>query len=307
MQEYIGRRLLMAVPVLWLAATLAFLAMHFLPGNPAEVLLSQSGGSAEAISDLQAQLGLDAPIHIQYLRFLGNVLRGNLGRSLITNRPVTITILEQLPHTIALTLTSMVIAVLLGTALGIAAALNQHTWLDSLCVTISTLGTSVPIFWSSLVLLFLFSLLLPWLPLAVRTPLQRSLLPAVVLGFASAGSIARLTRSSMLEILNQDYILVARAKGLGEYQLLWRHALRNLLIPLFTMIGLQCGHLLGGAVVTETIFARQGLGRLVVDAILWKDFPLVQGAVLWSALIFVLLNLIVDVAYAFADPRIRYD
>jgi peptide/nickel transport system permease protein len=201
----------------------------------------------------------------------------------------------------------MVVATVVGGILGTAAAVRRGTWVDTLATALSVTGVSVPIYWSALLLIWLLSLRLAWLPATGQGGLGHLLMPALVLGFAASGVIARLVRASLLEAFNQDFITTARAKGLGEGVLLTRHALRNALIPVITVIGLQFGFLLGGTVVTETIFSRQGIGRLLVDAILWKDFPVVQGVVLLAALVYTLVNLGVDVAYAFLDPRIRYD
>jgi ABC-type dipeptide/oligopeptide/nickel transport system permease component len=307
MLQYIGRRLIISVPVLWGVATLVFLMMHLLPGDPAELMLAESGGSSQSIAQLRRQLGLDAPLYVQYGRFLANALRGDLGRSIFTNRPVVQTILEQLPHTVQLAVAAMMVAVIVGTALGIAAALHRNTWVDSLCVTLAVAGASTPIFWSGLLLILLFSSLLHWLPATGQGSLKHLIMPALALGLASSGSIARLVRSTMLEVLGQQYITAARSKGLGERAVVLRHALKNAFIPVITLMGLQFGYLLGGAVVTETVFSRQGLGRLVVDAILWKDFPIVQGTVLLAAGVYTLVNLLIDISYAVIDPRIRYD
>ena len=307
MLQFIGKRLLASIPVLWGVTTLVFLAIHFLPGDPAELMLAESGGSAESIAYLRDQLGLDDPFYVQYGRFLLNTLRGDLGRSIFTNRPVLQTILEQLPSTIELALAAMLVAIALGTGLGILAALNHNSWLDNVCMAVAVAGVSVPIFWSGLLLILLFASILRWLPATGQGGLKHLLMPAVVLGFASSGTIARLVRSSLLEVLYKEYITTARAKGLSERLILTHHALKNALIPVITVVGLQFGFLLGGAVVTETVFSRQGIGRLIVDAILWKDFPLVQGGVLLAAVTYTLVNLLVDISYAFADPRIRHD
>jgi len=307
MLQFIGKRLLASIPVLWGVTTLVFLAIHLLPGDPAELMLAESGGSAESIAYLRDQLGLDDPLYIQYGRFLLNTLRGDLGRSIFTNRPVLQTILEQLPSTIELALAAMLVAIVLGTGLGILAALSHNSWLDNVCMAIAVAGVSVPIFWSGLLLILLFASTLHWLPATGQGDFKYLLMPAVVLGFASSGTIARLVRSSLLEVLHEEYITTARAKGLSERLILTHHALKNALIPVITVVGLQFGFLLGGAVVTETVFSRQGIGRLIVDAILWKDFPLVQGGVLLAAVTYTLVNLLVDISYAFADPRIRHD
>ncbi len=307
MLHYIGRRLIGAIPVLWGVATLVFVIMRLLPGDPAALMLSEAGGSAEAIAALRAELGLDAPLVVQYGRYLLNLLRGDLGSSLFSQRPVVAVIAEQLPATIELALAAMFVAIALGGMLGTVAAAKRGTWLDTAATALSVTGVSVPIFWSALILIWLLSLKLEWLPATGQGELAHLVLPTLVLGFASSGAIARLVRASLLEALDQDFINTARAKGLRERTLLIRHALRNALIPVVTVIGLQFSFLLGGTVVTETIFSRQGIGRLMVNAILWKDFAVVQGVALLAALVYTLANLMVDVVYAYLDPRIRYD
>ena len=307
MGKYVVRRLLTSVVVLWGVATLVFMMMHMLPGDPVEVMLSRSGGSAENIASIRRQLGLDDPLPLQYVRFLSNALRGDLGRSIFSNLRVTELIATQLPATLELTAAGMVVALILGVVLGIVAALNHNTWLDTTCVVISVIGISMPIFWLGLLLILVFSVILRWLPATGEGSFRHLILPAVVLGFASSGSIARLLRSSMLEVLRQEYVRTARAKGLRETMVIVRHALRNALIPVITMIGMQAGFLLGGAVVTETIFSRRGLGQMTINAIIWKDFPIVQGAVLVVAVLYMLINLLVDLSYGLIDPRIRYE
>ncbi len=307
MLRYIGRRLIGAIPVLWGVVTLVFCIMRVLPGDPAALMLSEGGGSAESIAALRADLGLDAPLLVQYGRYLFDVLRGDLGVSLFTQRSVVATIAEQLPSTIELAVASMLVAILLGAAIGIVTAVKHGTWLDSLGTTLSITGVSIPVFWSGLLLIWLFSLQLNLLPATGNGGFAHLIMPALVLGFASAGAIARLVRASLLDVLDSDFVNTARAKGLQERTLLLRHALKNAFIPVITIIGLQFGFLLGGTVVTETIFARRGIGRLVLDSILWKDFPVVQGVVLLVALIYTVVNLSVDVAYAYLDPRIHYD
>ena len=303
MVRYIARRLLGAIPVLWGVATLVFVVLHLLPGDPALLMLSEAGASAESVAQLRAELHLDDPLLLQYGRYLADLCRGDLGRSLFTGRQVTTTIAEQLPSTVELALAAMAVAIALGTALGVLAAVRGGTWLDSVATAVSIVGVSVPIFWSGLLLIWLLSLRLNLLP---ATGPDQLLMPALVLGFASAGAIARLVRGSLLEALSQDYVNTARAKGLRERTIVLRHALKAAFIPVVTLIGLQFGFLLGGTVVTETIFSRPGIGRLMVNAILWKDLPLVQGIALLVALSYTLLNLAVDVLYAYFDPRIHY-
>jgi ABC-type dipeptide/oligopeptide/nickel transport system permease component len=304
---YIGRRLLGAIPVLWGVATLVFVVMRLLPGDPAALMLSEAGGSAQAIAELRTELGLDDPLIVQYGRYLAHLAQADLGTSLFTQRPVIVVIGEQLPSTIELAMAAMLVATILGTTLGMVAAVRHSTWLDSLVMAISVAGISIPIFWSALLLIWLFALSLGWLPATGQGGLGHLILPALVLGFASAGAITRLVRASLLEVMDRDYVSTARAKGLPEGIILFRHAFKNALIPVITIIGLQFGFLLSGTVVIETIFSRPGIGRLVVNAILWKDLPVVQGVVLLVALVYTLVNLATDVAYAYLDPRIRYD
>ena len=303
MLAYTARRLLAAIPVLWGVATLVFVVMRLLPGDPAQLMLSEAGASAEAVAELRAQLHLDDPLPVQYARYLLDLVQGDLGRSLFTGRSVTTTIAEQLPSTIELAIAAMVVAITLGTALGVLAAVRSGTWLDTLATAVAITGVSVPIFWSGLLLIWLLSLKLDLLP---ATGPDQLFMPALVLGFASAGAIARLVRGSLLEALSEDYVNTARAKGLREYAVILRHALRAGLIPVITLIGLQFGFLLGGTVVTETVFSRPGIGRLMVNAILWKDLPLVQGISFLVALSYTLLNMGVDLLYGYLDPRIHY-
>lgn len=302
---YVLKRFVYAVPVIWGVVTIVFVVTRMLPGDPVETMLSQSGGSPAAIEQMRVELALDQPLHVQYARFIWDVARGDLGRSLFTNRPVSVTLAEQLPSTITLALAAMALATALGTGLGIMAAVYQNTWVDSVCMALSVVGVSVPIFWSSILLITVFSAWLHWLPAAGQGSIKHLIMPTLVLGFASAGAIARLVRANMLEVLAQDYVITARAKGLDMTTMIVRHALKNALIPAVTLIGLQFGFLLSGAVVVETVFSRQGIGRLVIDAILWKDFPIVQGAILLSAIVYTLLNIAIDLSYAVIDPRLQ--
>jgi ABC-type dipeptide/oligopeptide/nickel transport system permease component len=299
------RRLLSMALVLWGVVTLTFFAIRLLPGDPATVLISQGGGSAEDIADLREQLGLDEPLLIQYVKFLGGLVQGDLGTSLVSRRPVTDAIGEQLPHTLALATSATLLSVVLGISMGVLAATHRGSWIDQLCITLAILGVSLPILLSGLLFILLFSLVLGWLPATGQGSWRHLVMPSLVLSLASTGTIARLVRTQMLEVLPADYITVARAKGVMERVILWRHALRNALIPVITIIGLQFGALLGGTVVTESLFSRRGLGRLVVDAISWKDYPLVQGVVILGAAIYVVVNFLVDLSYGLLDPRIR--
>ena len=306
MGAFIVRRLLIAVPVMWGVATIVFFLMRVLPGDPAQLMLSSTGGSAEQIAQLRESLGLNDPLIVQYGSFISGAARGDLGKSLRTNQPVIGEIQEQLGNTLQLTVASMAIAVALGAALGVAAAIWRQSWVDGVAMTIAMTGVCAPNFWLGLMLISIFSFTLNWFPATGSEGMSRLVLPAVTLGLGSAAVIARLVRSSMIDVLQQDYITVSRAKGLTESRVMLGHALRNALIPAVTLAGLQFGALLGGAVIVETVFSRQGIGRLAVNAILAKDYAVVQGVVLFVAAAYVLVNLLVDLLYVFIDPRIRY-
>jgi ABC-type dipeptide/oligopeptide/nickel transport system permease component len=281
--------------------------MHLVPGDPAKMMLGELAVDKSAVENLRHQLGLDDPIMVQYWRFLSGALRGDLGRSVLENQPVARMIWQVLPSTIELTLAGLGIAILLGGILGITAAVRQNSWVDNASMVAALWGVSMPSFWMGLLLIFLFSLKLGWLPATGQGGALRLIMPAFTLGYVAAAVIARLVRSSMLEVLRQDYVRTARAKGLADRLVILRHALKNALIPVVTVVGLQFGALLGGTVVIETVFSRPGIGRLAVTSILSKDFQVTQGTVLMSAVFYTLVNIIVDVSYAVLDPRIRYD
>jgi peptide/nickel transport system permease protein len=306
MIAYISQRLLQAVPVLVGISVLTFLMLHLIPGDPVQVFAGDKPLTPERAAELRHQYGLDRPLVVQYLDYASHALRGDLGVALRSQRPVLDSILEVLPGTAQLTLAALLAAAVFGITLGILAAVAHGTWLDTTVMAVAMLGISTPVFYSSLLLILLFSFTLAWLPATGQGGLERLILPATALGLSSSAVLARLVRPSMLEVLRQEYMTTARAKGLGPPLVVLRHALKNALIPAVTMLGLQLGALLGGAVVTETIFSRPGVGRLAVDAILSRDFPLVQGTVLFAAATYVLVNLVVDVSYAMLDPRIRY-
>jgi len=302
---FVARRVLAVMPVLF-GVTLAVFSMLFLvPGDPVKMMLAEFVTNPDQIAQMRAQLHLDEPILQQYGRFVGNAVRGDLGTSIRSRRPVATEIAENMGSTAQLALASMAVAIGLGIPLGLVAALGRNSWLDVAAMVVALLGVAMPSFWLGLLLIFAFSLHLGWFPATGGGDLHHLVLPAVTLGMIAAAIIARLTRSSMLEVLGQDYVRTARAKGLAWWGVVVRHALKNALIPIVTIFGLQFGNLLAGAVIVETVFSRPGLGRLVVGGILAKDFPLVQGAVLFVAVAYVLINVLVDVAYAFVDPRIR--
>jgi len=301
----VARRLASAIPVLIGVSLIVFLMMRLLPGDVAQLILSDWGASRDQVEQLREQLGLNDPLWLQYYNFATRALQGDLGRSVHTNRPVLAEVLSQFPSTIELTLAAIGFAVLLGVPLGTIAALRHNSALDNSSMLISLVGVSMPSFWLGLLLIFTFSLTLGWFPATGRGGMERLVLPAVTLGFIAAATIARLVRSSMLEVLRQEYVLVAHAKGLSGWAVIWRHAMRNALIPVITIVGLQFGNLLAGAVIVETVFTRPGLGRLTITAILGKDFTLVQGAILFTATVYIVVNLLVDLSYSFIDPRIR--
>ena len=305
MLTWILRRILAVVPVLF-GVTLAVFSMLFLvPGDPVKMMLAEFVTNPDQVAQMRAQLHLDEPILKQYGRFVASAARGDLGTSIRSRRPVTTEIGENVASTAQLALAAMLVAVAVGVPLGLLAALSRNSWLDVTSMGTALLGVSMPSFWLGLLLIFVFSLHLAWFPATGGGDLPHLVLPAVTLGTIAAAIIARLTRSSMLEVLGQDYVRTARAKGLGGFSVVVRHALKNALIPIITIFGLQFGNLLAGAVIVETVFSRPGLGRLIVGGILSKDFPLVQGTVLFVATVYVLINVLVDVAYAYADPRIR--
>jgi ABC-type dipeptide/oligopeptide/nickel transport system permease component len=306
MITYISQRLLQAVPVLIGISVLSFLMLHLVPGDPVQIFAGDKPLTPERAAELRHQYGLDRPLVVQYVDYASHAARGDLGVGLRSQRPVLDSILQALPGTAQLTLAALAMAALLGISLGIIAAVAHGTWLDTAVMAIAMLGISTPIFYSSLLLILFFSFTLAWLPATGQGGPERLIMPATALGLSSSAVLARLVRSSMLEVLRQEYVVTARAKGLAPPMVVVRHALKNALIPAVTMLGLQLGALLGGAVVTETIFSRPGLGRLAVEGILGRDFPLVQGTVLFAASTYVLVNLAVDISYAVIDPRIRY-
>ena len=306
---YIARRIAQLIPVLILISLAIFSIMHVLPGDPVQLMLAgaESGSvTPERQEEIREQMGLNDPLYVQYFRFIGGALTGDLGRSVRLREPVLDLILSRLSSTLVLALSGTVVAIFIGITTGLLAALKQGTWIDTGVMVFAYIGVSVPLFWLGLVLILIFSFWLDWLPAAGSTGALSLILPSITLGLVSAGVISRLTRSSIAEVLVEDYIRTARAKGLPKKIIYIRHTLRNALLPVLTIIGLQFGAMLAGTVVTETVFSRPGLGRLVVSAILWKDYPLVQGIVLFIATSYVTINLLVDVGYAWIDPRVRY-
>jgi peptide/nickel transport system permease protein len=307
MAKYIRRRLALAVPTILLTSVVVFLMLFLIPGDPASIYIGEQTATPERLADIRRVMGLDRPLHVQYAAFVWRALHGDLGRSLQTSRPVADEILTRLPSTVALAVTAMLLAVGLGFALGLVSGLRQNTVLDSVAMLVALFGVSMPVFWLALLLIMLFAVHLQWLPATSLAGWKGLVLPAVSLALLSAATMARLVRASILEVLQLEYLMTARAKGLSGAVVVLRHALPNAVIPVLTAMGLQFGALLSGAVITETIFARPGLGKLVVDSIQNKDLPTVQGVVLVLALVYIVMNLLVDLSYAAIDPRIRFE
>ncbi|MFF2529643.1 nickel ABC transporter permease [Brevibacillus sp. NPDC058079] len=300
---YIIRRLLQMIPVLLGVILVVFLIMQMVPGDPA-VLLAGEGASEETIAKMRTQLGLDQPVMVQYVQYVANVFQGDLGTSLRSNLPVWDEIMARLPATIELAVASIFVTVVLGMIAGIISATKQYSAADITIMVIALLGVSLPSFWLGLSLIYTFSVKLQLFPVAGWGTWKHMILPAITLGTAGAAIVARMTRSSMLDVVRQDYIRTAKAKGLRETVIIYKHALKNALIPIITVVGLQFGFLLGGTVLVESVFAINGLGRLIVDAIRMRDLPVVQGGVLIASIIFVFVNLLVDVLYRYFNKRI---
>jgi peptide/nickel transport system permease protein len=318
MQRYILRRLFMLVPVFLGISIVVFGFIHLIPGDPVVTILGDEY-TEETAEQLRHVLGLDKPIYVQYFAWLGQALSGNLGRSIFPfggikggggRDPVLGLILARLPTTVVLAAGSLLVSVITSLPLGVITAARKGSFLDSITRVISVLGVSMPVFWQGLLLILLFALVLRWLPPggSIRDMgLKVMILPWITLGVSQAALVTRMTRSTMLEVLGEDYIRTARAKGLKEASVYYRHALRNALIPVVTVVGLQFGRLLGGAVLTESVFNLPGLGRLLVESVYRRDYPVIQGCVLVIALFFVLANLLVDTLYAFLDPRVSLE
>ena len=333
MTRYVGRRLVETVPVVFGVLLVVFVIAHLTPGDPVLIALGEHA-TPEAVEQLRAELQLDDPLPVAFLKYLSHVLRGDLGRSIQNNERVTVELATRFPATIELSLAAMLIASVVGILTGVLAAVRQNSWFDGLSMFAALFGFSMPIFWLGIMLILLFAALLGWFPISGRldytveivritnlhildamvtrnwtalgNALHHLVLPAITLSTVPLAIVARMTRSSLLEVLRQDYVRTARAKGLRDSRVVTRHALTNASIPVITVIGLNVGGLLSGAILTETIFAWPGVGRLVVDAIFARDYPIVQGTVFVIALVFVAVNLLVDVSYAYLDPRIRY-
>ena len=303
MLTFIVRRLLLAVPVLLGVVFVVMLTVDLLPGDAVSLMLGEHS-TPQAVAALRDYLGLDKPLATRYVQYVGRLLTGDLGRSIQQNRPVTAELAEAWPATLELTLAALVLAAVFGVSAGVVSAVWPSSLFDAVARLGSLFGLSLPVFWTGLVLIVIFAWWLPWLPVGGTGSLAHLVLPAVALALPSTAMVARMTRSSVLEVLREDYVRTARAKGVRERWVVTKHALRNAAIPVLTLLGLQAGQLMGGAVLTETVFAWPGLGRLMVKAIFARDYVLLQGAVLVFSLAFVLINLLVDLSYGALDPRV---
>lgn len=300
---FIVKRLLLAIPTILGVIFIVMLTIELVPGDPVELMLGEHA-TREAVEKVRTALGLDRPLMTRYLLYVKNLFHGDMGRSIRENREVTKEISDVWPATLELTLAAMLIAIVLGVSVGIISAVKPNSWFDSVNRVVSLLGLSMPVFWTGLVLIVIFSFWLRLFPVGGTGSLRHLVLPAFTLSLPSVAMISRMTRSSLLEVLKEDYVRTARAKGLSPKVVILRHALKNALIPIVTLSGLQTGQLMGGAILTETVFGWPGLGRLMVRAIFARDYILLQGAVLVFALAFVIINLLVDLSYSFLDPRV---
>ncbi|KPU27569.1 peptide ABC transporter [Caloranaerobacter sp. TR13] len=304
MHKYILRRLLLLIPVILGVTFIVFSIMYLTPGDPAQIILGESA-PPEKVAQLREEMGLNDPFIIQYFRFVKNGLKGDFGRSYSTRRPVFSEIFARFPATLKLTIAGVLVAIIIGIPVGIISATKQYSLFDNVSMIGALLGVSMPNFWFGLMLVLVFSVMLGWFPSGGDNGLASLVLPAITLGTSAAALITRMTRSSMLEVIRQDYIRTARAKGVLEKKVINKHALKNALIPIITVVGLQFGYLLGGAVLTETVFSWPGVGRLLVDAIRQKDTPMVLASVVFVSVTFSFVNLMVDILYAYVDPRIK--
>ena len=304
MLKFIGKRLLMLIPVLIGVSLIVFTLMQLSPGDPAMIILGAQA-APEDIAILRESMGLNDPLIVQFFRFLLGMFTLDFGTSYKDGMPVLTKLLEALPYTAELTFCAVLLALIIGIPAGIISATKQYSIFDRIASVLALIGFSTPNFWLSIMLILVFSVNLKWLPVSGTGSILHLVLPSIALGVQSAAVFTRMTRSSMLEVLNMDYIRTARAKGLSERVVILKHALKNALIPVITVVGLQIGLLFGGAIITETVFAWPGVGRLMIDSIRAKDTPVVQGGVIFTASIFVFINLLVDILYAYVDPRVK--
>jgi ABC-type dipeptide/oligopeptide/nickel transport system permease component len=304
MWRYLARRLLLTIPVLVGVATLVFLLIHLVPGDPAQSMLGE-GAAPQEVAALRSRLGLDQPLPVQFGRFISGLVRGDLGTSLRTGEPVAASIASRMPATAELAIAAMVVALLIAVPLGVAAAVWKGTFVDHSAMTLALVGISIPNFWLGPMMAILFAIRLGWLPVSGRGTIAHLVLPSVTLGAALAAILARMTRASLLEELRELYVTASRARGASRARAVWCHAFRNSLVPVVTIVGLQFGSLLTGAIITETIFSWPGVGRLLIQSINFRDYPMVQGCILLIAITYVMINLVTDLVYGWLDPRIR--
>jgi ABC-type dipeptide/oligopeptide/nickel transport system permease component len=305
MTRYLVQRLLAALFTIWVTTVAVTLLIHAVPGDPVRIMYAKFQATPEQIEAIRSRLGLDEPIWVQYGMFMGRLFEGDLGRSIVGDQPVLDILLTRFPPTLLLASASLLIALVIGLSLGFLAAYKRGTATDIAAMVIAILGVSIPHFWLGLILLFVFALQLGWLPVA-GSDLRSLILPAVTLGAANAAVLARLTRSAMIDIFDQDFVRTARAKGLPKSIVLYRHALRAGLVPIVSMMGLQFAYMMGGAIVVENVFAWNGVGRLAIQAVFARDYPMIQGFILVFATVVVLVTVVIDLLYAWLDPRIRY-
>ena len=304
MKGFIIKRLILLLPVVFGVFTLVFFLIHLIPGDPVDLMLGENARAVDK-ETLRKELRLDEPLGKQYLLFMGGAIRGDFGRSLHSKQPVIKVILNRYPETIKLTIAAMIMALFISLPIGTYSALRQYSFMDNSSMFLALLGVSMPNFWLGPLLMIVFSVNLGWFPISGDEGLSSIVLPAITLGTAMAAILSRMVRASMLEVIRQEYITTARAKGLSERRVMFNHALKNALVPVITIIGLQFGALLAGAIITETIFSWPGIGRLLIQAINTRDYPLVQGCVLAISISYVVVNLITDIAYSYIDPRIK--
>ncbi len=308
MTAYIVRRIFFFIPTFFIVSIIVFSVVHFLPGDPITWMLVDNPlfVSPEVIEALTKHYGLDKPLYVQYFSWLLNIFKGYWGMSMKTRAPVLMEISTRYLNTLQLAISAMIFSIVVGILAGVTSAVKQYSWFDRFSMFGALLGAAMPVYWTGLLLLWLFAVKLGWFPVAGGKGLRSLVLPAIALGMARTATMARLTRSSMLEVMREDYIKTARSKGLSERLVIYKHALKNALIPVVTVAGMSFGGMLGGTVITETIFTRSGLGRIAVESIWTHDLPMIQGVTIVYVIIFITLNLFVDVIYAYIDPRIRY-
>lgn len=305
MARIIAERLVTSLFVIFGSTILVFTILYVLPGDPVDSIIDPSVATPEMVENLRKELGIDQPYHVRLIHYFSDLFRGDFGQSLVNSTPVLPQIIEQFPKTLALTIVSSCISIIVGITLGVLSAVHRNKTIDVLARMIGLFGISMPTFWTGILLILIFSVALGWLPSLGSDGWQTLILPSFTLGIIGAGFIIRMVRNSMLEVISENFITTLRAKGLTERAIMYRHALKNALIPALTMMGMMIGDMLAGTVIIETVFSRQGIGRLIADAIMASDLPVVQGVIFFTAILYILINLIVDLSYSAIDPRVR--